>query len=67
MTRTTRPDALRALFARRGTMAKIHKATGLSRAYISNWLYVPEKHLRAVSLALGVPQRDLPRKPEVEG
>lgn len=52
------------LFAKRGTKAKVRKLLGVNAATVTKWKYIPDRHLRAVSLALGVPQRDLPRKPE---
>lgn len=57
-----RPEALKSLFAKRGTMRRIVDATGVKFCTVSNWDYIPDKHLRAVSKATGVPQRDLPRK-----
>jgi len=52
------------LFAKRGTKAAISRLLEINPATVTKWQYIPSKHLRAVSLALGVPQRDLPRKPE---
>lgn len=57
-----RPEALQELFAKRGTMAKVVKATKVKFCTVSNWTYIPQKHLKAVSDALGIPQKHLPRK-----
>ena len=55
------------LFAERGTRAAISRLLFINPATVTKWRYIPAKHLKAVSIALGIPQRDLPRKPEVEG
>lgn len=57
-----RSEALKSLFAKRGTMRKIVDATGVKFCTVSNWAYIPSKHLKAVSKVTGIPQRDLPQK-----